>query len=99
MIKKNLMILGIPLIAMIISGCSLFGYKLVPLEENWGVSFETARDNQILNPEAEKDLSPVEGLDGDAANRNQKEYYKSFDTDCKQSSVTNTSLKGITSSD
>jgi hypothetical protein len=37
------------------------------LESNWGRSFEAARTQQILNPAAEKNLSPVEGLDGPAA--------------------------------
>jgi hypothetical protein len=34
------------------------------IDQNWGRSYETARYNQILNPEAEKNLEPVEGIEG-----------------------------------
>ena len=37
------------------------------LDKNWGRSFETAKYNQTLDPEAGKNLAPVEGLDGKAA--------------------------------
>ena len=49
------------------------------LDENWGRSFEAARFNQILNPEAGKNLEPVEGLDGPAAENVMKSYVKSFE--------------------
>ena len=39
------------------------------LDQNWGRSFEAARTNQILNPEAGNNLAPVEGLMGPAAAR------------------------------
>jgi hypothetical protein len=39
------------------------------LDQNWGRSFEAARTNQILNPEAGNSLAPVEGLMGPAAER------------------------------
>lgn len=39
------------------------------LDKNWGRSYESARYNQILNPEAGKNLDPVEGLEGPAAER------------------------------
>jgi hypothetical protein len=37
------------------------------LDQNWGRSFESALYNQTLNPEAGKNLEPVEGIDGSAA--------------------------------
>ena len=37
------------------------------LHQNWGRSFESALYNQTLNPEAGKNLEPVEGIDGSAA--------------------------------
>ncbi|WP_419661472.1 hypothetical protein [Desulfosarcina variabilis] len=37
------------------------------LNQNWGRSFESALYNQTLNPEAGKNLEPVEGIDGSAA--------------------------------
>ena len=48
------------------------------LEENWGRSFESAKYNQILNPEARKKESPVEELDGQAAQQTMEQYRKSF---------------------
>ena len=46
------------------------------LEKNWGRSFEAAKYNQTLNPEAEKNLAPVEGLDGSSAERIMESYKK-----------------------
>lgn len=45
------------------------------LEKNWGRSYESARYNQILNPEAGKNLDPVEGLEGPAAERIIKDHF------------------------
>lgn len=39
------------------------------LDQNWGRSFESARYNQTLNPEAGKNTEPVDGLQGPAAER------------------------------
>jgi hypothetical protein len=39
------------------------------LDQNWGRSFEAAKTNQILNPEAATRVEPVEGLEGPAAER------------------------------
>jgi hypothetical protein len=44
------------------------------LDKNWGRSFESARHNQILNPDAGKNLEPVEGLEGPAAERIMNDY-------------------------
>ena len=49
------------------------------LDQNWGRSFEAAKENQILNPEASKSLSPVVGLDGNAADANMNSYRKRFE--------------------
>ena len=49
------------------------------LEMNWGKSFESAKKNQILNPEAGKSLEPVVGLDGQAAEYGVDKYKKSFE--------------------
>ena len=44
------------------------------LDQNWGRSFEAAKHNQTLNPDASKNLEPVEGIDGPAAERIMREY-------------------------
>jgi hypothetical protein len=48
------------------------------LDENWGRSFESAKYNQTLNPDAGKNLDPVTGLDGQAADAAIQQYRKSF---------------------
>jgi hypothetical protein len=48
------------------------------LQAHWGKSLETAKNNQILNPEAGKDPTPVEGLDGKAANDQMDKYRKAL---------------------
>ena len=44
------------------------------LDANWGRSFEAAKHNQTLNPDASKNLEPLEGIDGPAAERIMREY-------------------------
>ena len=46
------------------------------LDQNWGRSFEAAKYNQTLNPDADKNLAPVEGLEGTATERIIGEYVK-----------------------
>ena len=56
------------------------------LSKNWGRSFETARYNQTLNPEAEKNLEPVVGLEGPAAEHVMNDHYSAGSCDAKASS-------------
>ena len=56
------------------------------LNDNWGRSFESARYNQILNPEAGKNLEPVVGLEGPAAERIMEGYISGDATKQKSSS-------------
>ena len=49
------------------------------LNMSYGNSFESAKNNQILNPEAEKNLDPVVGFDGQAAKYTVDRYKKSFE--------------------
>ena len=48
------------------------------LDRNWGRSYEAAKYNQMLNPDAGKNLEPVEDLDGTAAGNNLDRYRDSF---------------------
>jgi hypothetical protein len=48
------------------------------LDKHWGSSFESAKHNQLLNPDAGKNLDPVVGLDGTAANQTMKRYRENF---------------------
>jgi len=49
------------------------------LSEDFGRSFQTAVENQILNPDAGKNLEPVTGLGGMAGQKAIERYQKSFE--------------------
>ena len=74
MLKKGLIIIGIITGIFVVSACS--GPTLS--QRNWGKSYETAKYQQILNPEADKNLKPVESLDGQAAENDVQRYRDSF---------------------
>ena len=62
------------LILLAAGGCSHYG----ALEEDYGKSYNQAKSNQILNPQAAKNLQPVTGLPGEAAAASQEKYLQSF---------------------
>jgi hypothetical protein len=49
------------------------------LEMDYGTSFNLMKFNQIANPEAEKNLEPVTGFDGQAAKATLDKYKKDFE--------------------
>jgi hypothetical protein len=49
------------------------------LDRDYGRSVKQASLNQILDPEGEKNLEPVTGLDGKAAQANIEKYRKAFE--------------------
>lgn len=78
MLKKVRAILGLlMLITIVFSGCTGLGQKS-RLTQNWGKSFAQEKSNQILNPEASKNLEPVEGFNGQAGERVMAGYLDSF---------------------
>ena len=46
--------------------------------DNWGTASYAQKQGQIVNPEASKNLQPVEGLYGQAAEAAMGQYLKSF---------------------
>lgn len=68
-------ILCIALAVFLISACA----GPTRVDKNFGRSVKQARVNQILNPEAEKNLEPVTGLDGKAAKAGIEKYRMSFE--------------------
>ena len=74
MLKKSLIIIGILAGIFVVSACS--GPTLS--QRNWGKSYETATYNQMLNPQADKNLKPVDSLDGQAAENDMQRYRDSF---------------------
>ena len=80
MIIRKILILTAVTALVVVLGCtSQPGLRQQTLlEKNWGRSFETAKYNQILNPEAGRNVAPVEGLDGIAAEANTAKYRQGF---------------------
>jgi hypothetical protein len=58
------------------------------LERNWGRSLESMRYMQMVDPEAGKNLDPVEGLDGNASENNVNKYRQSFKETKQKESTT-----------
>lgn len=48
------------------------------LAMDYGTSFQLQKYNQILNPEAEKNLKPVYGMNAKAAQSSDEKYQKGF---------------------
>ncbi|MGB6012729.1 MAG: hypothetical protein WBI57_15795 [Desulfobacterales bacterium] len=57
------------------------------LNMNFGKSLESAKNNQILNPDAGKNLEPVVGLNGEAAELGVDKYKKSFEKQAMERTV------------
>ena len=80
MLIRKMLILTTVIAFVVVLGCtSPPGLKQQTLlEKNWGRSFESAKYNQILNPEAGRNVGPVEGLDGEAAESSMAKYRQGF---------------------
>ena len=73
--KATLYILSTTLALFFISGCA----QPSRVDKNYGKSVKEAQLSQILDPEAEKNLEPVTGLDGKAAQASIGKYRKTFE--------------------
>jgi PBP1b-binding outer membrane lipoprotein LpoB len=67
------------LVAWIVAVMFFVGCAPSRVEMDHGMSYNLAKYNQIQNPDAEKNLKPVEGLDGKAANATVEKYRKDFE--------------------
>ena len=70
-----LLTLTLTLTLFVVGGCA--GPSRV--EMDYGTSHKFSKFNQILNPQAEKNLEPVEGLDAGAAQKAVEKYRKGFE--------------------
>jgi hypothetical protein len=80
-------LLAVPLLVMLLAStvlagsaycCSWFCPEYRRSWDTFGEAFRTARNNQILNPDAHLNQEPVEGLDGFVAERVYIKYLESF---------------------
>ena len=81
--RKKVINIMAAIIAVGLFGCTQQATKL---DQNWGRSFESARYNQILNPEAGNNQVPVEGIEGPAAERIMEGHLSGNATEQKPSS-------------
>lgn len=72
---KRMMILAAFLALLIVAGCA----GPTRLESDFGTSCKLMHVNQVLNPDASKNLQPVTGLDGVAARNMLERYRKEFE--------------------
>ena len=84
MLKGNIILIVVLAVFSVVTlwGCAgnlPEGKRAEILDMHWGKSYESAKKNQILNPEAGKSLEPVIGLDGEPAEYNANKYKKSFE--------------------
>jgi len=75
MAKRGFLLIGIAGIFLFTVSCA----GPSRLEMDYGTSFKLAKFNQTLNPEAEKNLEPVTGFDGSAAQAAVGRYRKGFE--------------------
>jgi len=94
MLKKTIALAMFCAMLALFAGCSGTGgiHQETLLDQNWGRSVETAKYNQILNPDAGKDLTPVEGLSGKAAENSVEKYENSFKKESTQEAATTTAI-------
>ena len=76
MIKRYSILIAVIAAIALLSGCAC--EQNIHSADPWGRSFELAKYNQTLNPEAGKNLEPVEGLNGWAAETVMGGYQDSF---------------------
>lgn len=73
--KKSFFFIGFVALFFISVGCA----GPSRLEMDFGTSFKLTQSNQILDPEAEKNIEPVTGFDGGAAQAAIEKYRKDFE--------------------
>ena len=80
MVKRHLIVVLVLMVGLLFfTSCSKEFKKETKLDRNWGRSFEAAKQNQILNPEAGKEPEPVVGMDGQAAEKIIEKHRQSFE--------------------
>jgi hypothetical protein len=84
MFIRTLILICVIAVALVIFPACATNNEVAPemqsqLDRNWGRSYESAKYNQMLNPEAGKSADPVTGIDGEAAEKSVQKYRKSFE--------------------
>ncbi len=69
--------IGLVISSLLAAGCA--ASTPTRLDMDYGTSCKLAKVNQILNPNAEKNLNPVYSMDGQAVQRAMEKYRKDFE--------------------
>ena len=79
MLNRYILITAIVALVGFAGACGVTPYhRDSTLNKNWGRSYETAKYNQMVNPEPAKKVDPITGLDGVPSGHNTKKYKDSF---------------------
>jgi len=78
MIKKCFVLIGVFITVTVSAGFAEMEYSKSRLELDYGTSYKLQKYNQIVNPDASKNLEPVYGLDGVAAKEVMNKYREGF---------------------
>ena len=79
MLTRCLTLIGLIAALVLLASCGgrkPLSQQATLLERNWGRSYESAKYNQMLKPEAGKNPDPVIGMDGQAAEKSLEKYRK-----------------------
>ena len=79
MFRRHPACMGLILVVFVSFGCGHAPFSRTPLDKNWGKSFERAKVSQQVDPDASKNLDPVTGLDGQAAQADMTKYRKAHE--------------------
>jgi hypothetical protein len=74
MSRRYFFIIGFPTVVLMLLSCAPSR-----LEMDFGTSSKLMKINQVWNPEAEKNIEPVSGFDGEAARATVEKYRKDFE--------------------
>jgi hypothetical protein len=77
----------VALVGLIAAFALVFGCAQSRLEMDYGTSYQLQKYNQIANPEAEKNLAPVTGMSGQAAQNAADKYQKGFEKETQPSTT------------
>jgi hypothetical protein len=80
------------MVALLCSACATTHSKL---SDNWGTAYCAQKQGQIINADASKNLQPVEGLYGQAAEAAMGQYLKSFTEKAGQGSSSRMGTLGV----
>jgi hypothetical protein len=87
----------ITVITLLVMAFSLGGCATEPsrVEMDYSTSYKLAIYNQTLNPDAEKNLEPVSGIEGQVAEKIVEKYEKSFEKPLPASPTFSITVPGV----